>query len=48
MPDDSQTRNTKVSITDAPMDKAEVSGAFVTITDVKFNGVSIEGCVQSK
>lgn len=38
----SQTRNTKVSITDAPIDNAEVHGAFVTITDVKVNGVSIE------
>ena len=43
MADDSQTRNTKVSITDAPIDNAEVRGAFVTITDVKVDGVSIQG-----
>lgn len=39
----SEKYNTKVSITDAPIDNANVSAAFVTITDVMVDGVSIEG-----
>jgi len=35
--------NTKVSITDAPIDNANVQAAFITISEVKVNGKSIEG-----
>lgn len=36
------TGNAEVHITDAPVDNAGVKGAFVTITDVKVNGSSVE------
>lgn len=39
--------NTKVYITDAPIDNAEVSGVFVTIADVSVNGTSLEGFQRS-
>ncbi|MDY7393856.1 DUF4382 domain-containing protein [Aureibaculum sp. 2210JD6-5] len=42
-----ESQNTKVSITDAPIDNAEVSAAFVTISDVKVNGTSIEGFTKT-
>jgi hypothetical protein len=44
--DDSEqndTYTTQVSMTDGPIDNANVSGAFVTITDVKVDGQSIKG-----
>ncbi len=41
------SQNTKVSITDAPIDNAEVSAAFITISDVKVNGVSIQGFTKT-
>lgn len=34
---------TKVLITDAPVDNAEVQAVFITIADVKVNGKSLEG-----
>lgn len=45
--DDDNTDNTltgtaEVHITDAPVDNASVKGAFVTITDVRVNGMSVE------
>ena len=33
----------KLDVTDAPSDDAKVSGVFVTIADVKIDGVSVEG-----
>ena len=38
-----ETYNTKVEVTDAPIDNANVQGAFVTITNVKINGKALEG-----
>ena len=38
-----QTYNTTVEVTDAPIDNANVKGAFVTITNVKIDGKAIEG-----
>lgn len=38
-----ETYNTSVKVTDAPIDNANVSGAFVTITNVKINGKALEG-----
>lgn len=38
-----QTYNTEVAVTDAPIDHANVEGAFVTITNVKINGKAVEG-----
>lgn len=38
-----ETYNTTVSVTDAPIDNANVHGAFVTITNVKVNGKALEG-----
>ena len=38
-----ESYDTKVSITDAPIDNASVSAAVVTITDLKVDGISIEG-----
>lgn len=38
-----QTYNTEVAVTDAPIDQANVEGAFVTITNVKINGKAVEG-----
>jgi len=35
--------NTKVSITDAPIDNAEVDAVFVTIADVQIDGQSLSG-----
>lgn len=35
--------NTEFKITDAPIDDAAVSGAFVTIADIKLDGVSVQG-----
>lgn len=41
--DDQATYNTKVYITDGPIDNADVQGVFVTIADVKVNGNSVDG-----
>lgn len=38
-----KTYNTSVEVTDAPIDNANVQGAFVTITNVKINGKALEG-----
>lgn len=38
-----ETYNTTVEVTDAPIDNANVQGAFVTITNVKINGKALEG-----
>lgn len=38
-----ETYNTKVEVTDAPIDNANVQGAFVTITNVKVNGKALQG-----
>lgn len=35
--------NARIEITDAPIDDASVEGAFVTITEVKLDGKSVEG-----
>ena len=35
--------NTSVEVTDAPIDNANVKGAFVTITKVKVNGKALQG-----
>ncbi len=42
-PENSEGYNTKVSITDAPIDNANVQAAFITISEVNVNGKSIEG-----
>lgn len=42
-PNDGATYNTKVYITDGPIDNADVQGVFVTIADVKVNGNSVDG-----
>lgn len=42
-PENTEGYNTKVSITDAPIDNANVQAAFITISDVNVNGKSIEG-----
>jgi hypothetical protein len=41
-PENSESYNTKVSITDAPIDNSNVQAAFITISEVKVNGNSIE------
>ncbi len=38
-----ETYNTTVAVTDAPIDNANVHGAFVTITNIKVNGKALEG-----
>jgi uncharacterized cupredoxin-like copper-binding protein len=38
-----ETYNTTVEVTDAPIDNANVKGAFVTIANVKINGKALEG-----
>lgn len=40
---DTEGYNTEVYITDAPIDNAEVQAVFVTVSDVKVNGKSLEG-----
>lgn len=42
-PNDGATYNTKVYITDGPIDNADVQGVFVTIADVKVDGNSVDG-----
>lgn len=39
----SSTGNATFEMTDAPIDNAEVEGAFVTVTDIKVDGQSFEG-----
>lgn len=39
----SGSASTTIKVTDAPIDDANVSGAFVTITDVKLDGQSVQG-----
>lgn len=38
-----ETYSTTVEVTDAPIDNANVQGAFVTVTNVKINGKALEG-----
>lgn len=38
-----ETYNAEVAVTDAPIDNANVQGAFVTIANVKINGQAVEG-----
>ncbi len=44
---DEATYNTKVYITDSPIDNAEVQGVFVTIADVKVDGKSVDGFTKT-
>lgn len=44
---DSETYNASFKITDAPIDNANVEAVFVTISDVKVNGTSLEGFTKS-
>jgi len=43
MPKDGEAYNTSFKITDAPIDNANVEAVFVTISDVKVDGTSLEG-----
>lgn len=43
MQSSAETYNTTVEVTDAPIDNANVQGAFVTITNVMINGKALEG-----
>lgn len=38
-----ETYNTTYRITDAPVDNAEIEAVFVTVSDIKVNGTSLEG-----
>ena len=42
-PSGSGTASTTIKVTDAPIDDASVNGAFVTITDIKLDGQSVQG-----
>jgi len=44
---DSTSYNTKVYITDGPIDNADVQAVFVTVADVKVDGQSIEGFTKT-
>lgn len=41
------TAATTIKVTDAPMDDANVTGAFVTITDIKLDGQSVQGFTKT-
>lgn len=43
MPNEAEAYNTSFKITDAPVDNANVEAVFVTISDVKVDGTSLEG-----
>jgi len=43
----SGTANTTFKVTDAPIDDASVTGAFVTISDIKLNGQSLSGFTKT-
>ncbi len=43
MPKEGEAYNTTFKITDAPVDNANVEAVFVTISDVKVDGTSLEG-----
>jgi hypothetical protein len=43
----SGTAPTTIKVTDAPFDDASVTGAFVTITDVKLDGQSVQGFTKT-
>ena len=43
----SGTANTTFKVTDAPIDDASVTGAFVTISDIKLDGQSISGFTKT-
>ena len=40
---ETQSYNTTFKMTDAPIDNANVEGVFVTVTDIKVDGISLEG-----
>ena len=44
---DEVTYNTKVYITDGPIDNADVQGVFVTIADVQLDGTSVNGFTKT-
>ena len=43
----SGSATTTIKVTDAPIDDASVSGAFVTITDIKLDGQSVQGFTKT-
>lgn len=43
----SGTASTTIKITDAPIDDASISGAFVTISDIKLDGQSVQGFTKT-
>lgn len=43
----SGSASTAIKITDAPIDDANVSGVFVTIADVKLDGISVQGFTKT-
>lgn len=43
----SGSASTAIKVTDGPIDDASVSGAFVTIADVKLDGVSVQGFTKT-
>jgi len=43
----SGTTSTTIKVTDAPIDDASISGAFVTISDIKLDGQSIQGFTKT-
>jgi len=42
-PTEDEKSNTKISMTDAPIDNSEVSGMFITVTQVKLDGQVYDG-----
>lgn len=38
---------TEIKLTDAPIDDASISGAFITLTDIKLDGKSVEGFTKT-
>jgi hypothetical protein len=43
----SGSASTTIKVTDAPFDDASVTGAFVTITDIKLDGQSVQGFTKT-
>ena len=43
----SGTANTTIKVTDGAIDDASVTGAFVTITDIKLDGQSVQGFTKT-
>lgn len=44
---DAVTYNTKVYITDGPIDNADIQGVFVTLADIKLDGKSVNGFTKT-